>query len=112
MKNNIEIFKPFSINPRSFASAFHALLTTLFSLDHFICLSYSTAYCFTSSHNKHAEPTFKDGQSEERRKHLIRPINFLNFVPAMVYGEEHFVVLEDPKRLLRQFLMHSLHFCC
>ena len=60
MKNKMNLFLPFSINSRSFVSAFHALLTTSFSLDPFICLSYSAGYYFTFSTNRLAEPTFKE----------------------------------------------------
>ena len=60
MKNKMNLFLPFSINSRFFASAFHALLTISFSLHPLICLSYSTGYYFTFSHNRLAKPTFKE----------------------------------------------------
>ena len=70
MKSKINLLLPFSINSRSFAPAFHALLTSSSSLYLFISLSYSTGYCFTFSHNRPAESNFKEGegnrQSEEK----------------------------------------------
>ena len=67
MKNKIQLLSQILINSRSIAPAFHALLTTSFSLYSFICLSHSNGYCLTSSHNRPTKPTFKDDQSEEKR---------------------------------------------
>ena len=39
-------------NSRPIAPTFHALLTTSVSLYTFICLSYSSGYCFTSLHKR------------------------------------------------------------
>ena len=47
------ILLPFSINFISFATAFHALVTTPFSLYHLRCLSDSARHCFTFSHFLH-----------------------------------------------------------
>ena len=59
MKNKIKWLLPFSINSRPLAPAFHTLLTTSCSLYPFICLLYSTGYCFTFSHNRPAKSTLK-----------------------------------------------------
>ena len=59
MKNKINLLLPFSVNSRSFAPAFHPLPTAYFLLYPFICLSYSTGYCFIFSHKRPAEATFK-----------------------------------------------------
>ena len=66
MKNKIKLLLLFSINSMSFAPAFHVLLATYFSLNPFIGLSYSTGYCFISSHNRPAEPSFQNAEIQEK----------------------------------------------
>ena len=45
------ILLPFSIISISFATAFHALITTFFSPNYLSCLSNNAGYCFTFSQN-------------------------------------------------------------
>ena len=60
MKSKINLLLPFSLNSRSFATTSHAFFATSLSPYPIICLSYSTGYYFTFSHNRLAKPTFKE----------------------------------------------------
>ena len=69
IKNKINLPLVFLINSRSFAPAFHTLLTTSFSLYPFLWSLYSTGYCSTFSHNR-PEPTFKEKTKMKRKRSI------------------------------------------
>lgn len=61
MKSKINVLLPFLISSRSSATASQMLLTNLFFCIFFpfICLLYSTGYCFIFSDNRPSKPNFK-----------------------------------------------------